>query len=85
MIRRILLILVGLGALAQGIAQLGRSASVEEQTGWLYQTFGDQGIGIGMIIMGSIFTLLGVLLTLRAVAKARTSQASSLPTSDHPG
>lgn len=46
------MLIVGFGALIQGVLRLGNPAQAVEKTGWLYQQFGDQGVAIGMIAMG---------------------------------
>lgn len=58
-------LIVGAGALLNGWYRLGTRASDAEQTGWLYQRFGPNGIGWGMIVLGAVLLVAGALM-LRA-------------------
>lgn len=62
MIRSVLLLIVGFGALLQGLMRVGKPAQTIEKSGWLYQQFGDQGIAYGMIIIGLIALLAGAIM-----------------------
>ncbi|KAB2682810.1 hypothetical protein F9L08_17035 [Brucella tritici] len=56
------MLIVGFGALIQGILRLGKPAQTVEKSGWLYQQFGDQGIAVGMIALGAVALLIGAVM-----------------------
>lgn len=56
------MLIVGFGALIQGILRLGKPAQGVEKSGWLYQLFGDQGVAVGMIVLGVVALLIGVVM-----------------------
>ncbi|KAB2679721.1 MULTISPECIES: hypothetical protein [Brucella] len=56
------MLIVGFGALIQGVLRLGNPAQAVEKTGWLYQQFGDQGVAIGMIAMGAVALIIGAIM-----------------------
>lgn len=62
MIRSVLLLIIGFGALLQGFMRIGKPAQAVEKSGWLYQQFGDQGIAYGMIMIGLIALLVGAIM-----------------------
>lgn len=76
MIRSVLLLIVGVGALVQGILP-GKPAQAVERTGWLYQQFGDQGVAYGMMAIGLVALVVGVILFnntwVRAIRERRKS------------
>lgn len=45
--RGLALMVVGAAALLLGASRWDQPARAEERTGWLYQQFGDQGVGLG--------------------------------------
>jgi len=56
------MLIVGFGALFQGVLRLGNPAQAVEKTGWLYQQFGDHGVAIGMVAMGDIALVVGAIM-----------------------
>ncbi|MEN5277733.1 hypothetical protein ABE527_12365 [Brucella sp. TWI432] len=56
------MLIVGFGALIQGILRLGKPAQTVEKSGWLYQQFGDQGIAVGMIALGAVALLIRAVM-----------------------
>ncbi|NKX16648.1 hypothetical protein HGG75_17525 [Ochrobactrum pseudogrignonense] len=76
MIRSVLLLIVGVGALVQGFCA-GKPAQAVERTGWLYQQFGDQGVAYGMMAIGLVALVVGVILFnntwVRAIRERRKS------------
>jgi len=56
------MLIVGFGALIQGALRLGNPAQAVEKTGWLYQLFGDQGIAVGMIVLGAVALIIGAVM-----------------------
>nr|WP_278388401.1 hypothetical protein [Brucella intermedia] len=56
------MLIVGFGALIQGVLRLGNPAQAVERAGWLYQQFGDQGVAIGMIVLGGIALVIGAIM-----------------------
>ncbi|MCV9907009.1 hypothetical protein OIV19_05165 [Brucella sp. HL-2] len=62
MIRSVCLLIVGVGALIQGILRLGQPAQIVEKSGWLYQQFGDQGVAVGMMILGVVAFVIGAIM-----------------------
>ncbi len=56
------MLVVGFGALIQGLLRLGKPAQAVEKTGWLYQQFGDQGVAIGMITVGAGALTIGAIM-----------------------
>ncbi|ANG97372.1 hypothetical protein A8A54_13360 [Brucella pseudogrignonensis] len=77
MIRSVLLLIVGVGALVQGILRLGKPAQAVERTGWLYQQFGDQGVAYGTMAIGLVALVVGVIMFnntwVRAIRERRKS------------
>ncbi len=59
--RSIALLIVGVGAFVQGFLRLGQTAQQIEKSGWLYQSFGDQGIAYGMMVLGIVAFIPGVI------------------------
>ncbi len=55
-------LIIGVGALLNGWDRLGTPATDAEQTGWLYQCFGPNGIGWSMIVLGAVMLVIGVLM-----------------------
>lgn len=70
MIRSVCLLIVGIGALIQGIVRLGQPAQTVEKSGWLYQQFGDQGVAFGMIILGVVAFIIGAIMFNNSWIKA---------------
>ncbi len=62
MIRSVCMLIVGFGALIQGSLRLGNPSQAVEKSGWLYQQFGDQGVAIGMIVLGAAALGIGVVV-----------------------
>lgn len=62
MVRSICMLIVGFGALIQGLLRLGKPAQQVEKSGWLYQQFGDQGLAWGMIAIGIIALIVGAFM-----------------------
>ncbi|MFQ0815351.1 hypothetical protein AVM02_02300 [Brucella anthropi] len=56
------MLIVGFGALIQGILRLGKPAQTVEKSGWLYQQFGAQGTAVGMIALGAVALLIGAVM-----------------------
>ncbi|OYR17424.1 hypothetical protein [Brucella grignonensis] len=75
MIRSVCLLIVGIGALIQGILKLGYPAQAVEKSGWLYQQFGDQGVAVGMIILGVVAFAIGVTMFNNSWIKAIRERA----------
>ncbi|WP_353409231.1 hypothetical protein [Brucella sp. NBRC 113783] len=76
------MLIVGFGALIQGVLRLGNPAQAVEKTGWLYQQFGDQGVAIGMIAMGAVALVIGPLcLTTHGFALFVRDDSVDLPIS----
>ena len=65
-IRWVGLLVVGLIGLVFSVRRLGLPAQAVEQTGWLYQRFGSDGVSYGMIVLTAGMTVLGTVLTWRA-------------------
>ena len=59
-------LVVGLVGLVFSIRRLGLPAQAAEQTGWLYQRFGSDGVAYGMIALTASLTVLGAVLFWRA-------------------
>lgn len=66
LIRWIGVLVVGLVGLVFSVRRLGLPAQAVEQTGWLYQRFGSDGVAYGMIALTACMTLGGAVLTWRA-------------------
>ncbi|MGU3577253.1 hypothetical protein ACLBWZ_17220 [Brucellaceae bacterium C25G] len=62
MIRSIILLFIGTGTFIQGVMRLGKPAQAVEQTGWLFQQFGDQGVALGMMGLGIITFMIGAIM-----------------------
>ncbi|MCK4205166.1 hypothetical protein J3U99_10345 [Brucella pituitosa] len=75
MIRSVCLLIVGIGALIQGILKLGYPAQAVEKSGWLYQQFGDQGVAFGMIILGVVAFIIGAIMFNNSWIKAIRERA----------
>ena len=59
MFRGIALVFVGIGALIDGIFVYGKEPSVFEKTGWAYQNFGQNGVSVGLMLLGAVVFLIG--------------------------
>ncbi|MFK4821354.1 hypothetical protein ACI0FS_14295 [Ochrobactrum quorumnocens] len=75
MIRSVCLLIVGVGALVQGILRLGQPAQAVEKSGWLYQQFGDQGVAFGMIVLGVVTFVIGAIMFNNSWIKAIRERA----------
>lgn len=62
MVRGILLVLVGIGAMVDGVWVYGKDPTAIEKTGWAYRSFGPNGVSVGMIVMGIVMALIGGLI-----------------------
>ena len=71
LIRWIGFLVVGLVGLVFSVYRLGRPAQAVEQTGWLYQRFGSDGVAYSMIALTASMTLLGAIITWRASQSLR--------------
>ncbi|ASV83586.1 hypothetical protein CES85_4367 [Ochrobactrum quorumnocens] len=69
------MLIVGVGALVQGILRLGQPAQAVEKSGWLYQQFGDQGVAFGMIVLGVVTFVIGAIMFNNSWIKAIRERA----------
>lgn len=63
LIRAIGVLLVGILGFAASLRRLGGPAQAVEQSGWLYQQFGSQGVVYGMLLLTGLMALVGAVLT----------------------
>ena len=62
-IRSIGLLFVGTVGFTANFRRLGAPAQAAEQSGWLYQQFGSQGVVYGMLVLTGLMALVGAALT----------------------
>ena len=65
LIRWVGLLVVGLVGLVFSVRRLGQPAEAVEQTGWLFQRFGSDGVAYGMIALTACLTVVGAVLAWR--------------------
>ena len=58
--------MVGLVGLVFSVRRLGLPVQAAEQTGWLYQRFGSDGVVYGMVALTASMILLEAVLTWQA-------------------
>ena len=63
LVRSVGVLLVGTLGFAASLHRLGGPAQAVEQSGWLYQQFGSQGVVYGMIALTGLMALVGAVLT----------------------
>ena len=63
LVRSVGVLLVGTLGFAASLRRLGGPAQAVEQSGWLYQQFGSQGVVYGMIALTGLMALVGAVLT----------------------
>jgi len=66
LIRWLGVLVVGLVGLVFSVRRLGQPAQAVEQTGWLFQRFGSDGVAYGMIALTACMTVSGAVLAWRA-------------------
>jgi hypothetical protein len=62
MFRSIGLLIIGITALASGVARLGSPAQEVEKSGWIYQHYGPQGVAYGTIVLGIVCLSCGIVM-----------------------